>query len=245
MDSGKRGLSSITGVLRQLKVPRSEDIFIMTRISDTNLRPSPGDDLSNKHMMGISIAETSKQQVETVTPAVPKVHEVRKNKPKPFKKQNQSRDVFKCDTEHSTNNCPAWGKLSAKNENENYFAAVCGKSKQNRLYLSPARLLFGCRLRTKLPIHSKLLNSELFTDLTENIVKRQKPQKLYYDKGSTNLGQFHSGDDVTMYDFSTKTWTPAKVISRSENSQSYIVQNSTGKTFLRSRGHWRASNILR
>ncbi|GFQ88906.1 uncharacterized protein K02A2.6 [Trichonephila clavata] len=83
------------------------------------------------------------------------------------------------------------------------------------LYLSPTWLLFVCRLKTKLPISLKVINVELFTDLTEEIVKRQKTPKLYYGRGSTNLRQFHGGDDVTMYDFNTKAWTPSNVISRS------------------------------
>ncbi|GFU09506.1 retrovirus-related Pol polyprotein from transposon 17.6 [Nephila pilipes] len=53
-------------------------------------------------------AETSRQQLETVTSSIPKVHKVRKDKPKPLKKQNQHRNVFKfqkCGREHSRYNC--------------------------------------------------------------------------------------------------------------------------------------------
>ncbi|GFT56255.1 hypothetical protein TNCV_130381 [Trichonephila clavipes] len=46
-----------------------------------------------------------------------------------------------------------------------------------------------------------------------------------------------------MYEFSTKTWTLAKVDSRSKNTRSYIAQNSTGKTFVRNHVYLRPSDI--
>lgn len=64
-------------------------------------------------------AENSKQQLETVTSAIPKVHNVKNNRSNQ-NKQNQDSDIFmcqKCGREHSKYNCQAFGKLCGKCKN--------------------------------------------------------------------------------------------------------------------------------
>lgn len=111
------------------------------------------------------------------------------------------------------------------------------------LDLSPAQIMFNRRLKTKLPITNKLLNSELFENIREKLVERQKGQKLYYDKTAHPLSELTPGENVRILNFKQKTWEPAKIISKEQSHpRSYYVQDRVGKCLRRNRKHIRKSN---
>lgn len=83
--------------------------------------------------------------------------------------------------------------------------------------------MFGCRLKTKIPIHNKLLNAEIFNNVDERFAARQERQKHYYDRGARDLKPLNIGDNVTAYDFNLKTWEPVKIVSK--NNRSYVIKN--------------------
>lgn len=50
------------------------------------------------------------------------------------------------------------------------------------LDLSPVQMLFNLKLKAKLSISKKLINSELFNNTREKLIKKQNIQKFYYGK---------------------------------------------------------------
>lgn len=103
------------------------------------------------------------------------------------------------------------------------------------LGLSPAQLFFNRRLRTKLPISSKLLNAEIFKNINAKLRDRQKKQKYYYDKTSSNLKPLQPGETVYVQNEKNKTWEIAKVVAKDKNPRAYIVKLGNGKMFRRNR----------
>lgn len=107
--------------------------------------------------------------------------------------------------------------------------------------LSPAQLLFNRQLRTKIPISTKLLNSNVSLNMSnmsvnnhEKLCQRQQNQKYYHDQKSHVLPELHDNEIVRMQD--NNVWKPAIVINK-DSPRSYIVKNSKGKTFRRNRKH--------
>lgn len=107
------------------------------------------------------------------------------------------------------------------------------------LNLSPAQLLYGRRLKTKIPIHNKLLNVEVFNNLDKQFLKKQLKQKQYYDKGASKLKPLNVGDKVTVYNFNEHIWEPAQVMERCKNPRSFKIKTMSGKELIRNRVHLR------
>ena len=109
---------------------------------------------------------------------------------------------------------------------------------------SPVQRLFSRRtktlllLRPKLPINTKLLESEVHSNVTGKIEKKSKLEKYYHDKNANSLPglevrqpvyvQLNSGHHNT-------DWEPA-VCSKKFTNKSYLVQLN-GKTYRRNRIH--------
>ena len=98
---------------------------------------------------------------------------------------------------------------------------------------SPACLLMGRSLRTRLPcIKSKLINDNdrFYRNL---LVNRQDTSHKYYDKnvraGKTDI-KFKPGDAVVFRDsLADKLWKQARVLSKANNPRSYHIENSQGR----------------
>ncbi|GFW08334.1 uncharacterized protein TNCV_1656481 [Trichonephila clavipes] len=61
---------------------------------------------------------------------------------------------------------------------------------------SPAQMMFNRRLKTKLPISNKFLNTELFNNIREKLIKRQSVQKIHHDETAHPLPKVELEDNV-------------------------------------------------
>lgn len=108
------------------------------------------------------------------------------------------------------------------------------------LNLSPAQLLYNRRLRTKLPISCKLLNTE-FHNPYSKFCARQAKQKHYYDRTAQTLPELKSGDSILLYNFRTGHWDKGEILSKHKAPRSYIVRNVNGEILRRNRKHIKLS----
>ncbi|XP_056110231.1 asparagine synthetase [glutamine-hydrolyzing] [Rhinichthys klamathensis goyatoka] len=99
---------------------------------------------------------------------------------------------------------------------------------------SPAQLLMGRRLSTRLPITSELLKPRMVTNPVQQLLeKRQKMQKEYFDQRSRPLQKLQVGDNIRIWH--DGTWNPAEVTGLSEQPISYVVETPEGKVYRRNR----------
>lgn len=99
---------------------------------------------------------------------------------------------------------------------------------------SPAQLLMGRRLRTRLPMTSELLKPSMVTNPVQQVLEnRQKKQKEYFDQRSKPLQKLQVGNKVRIWQ--DGTWNPAEVTGLSEQPRSYVVQTPDGKVYRRNR----------
>ena len=101
--------------------------------------------------------------------------------------------------------------------------------------LSPAQLLMGRRLKTKLPTSAHLLKPELHKDVHKQLKKRQEKQKYYYDRGAKDLPGLDHGETVRVR--VGTTWQPAVVQSDYNLPRSYVIRTPEGGVFRRNRRH--------
>ena len=103
--------------------------------------------------------------------------------------------------------------------------------------LSPAQLLMGRRLRTRLPLHRSLLKPQLVNQkhVQHSLNHRQKKQKEYYDRGTRKLNDLKPGDRVRCWNQKDNMWKPAVVESESEQPRSYNIKTQQGSILRRNR----------
>ncbi|KAJ8336302.1 hypothetical protein SKAU_G00396450 [Synaphobranchus kaupii] len=103
--------------------------------------------------------------------------------------------------------------------------------------LSPAQMLMGRRLKTKLPVSTSLLTSEVALSVHNKLKDKQAKQKSYYDRQAKHLPELHAGENVRMQ--SGDTWKPAVVLQELGQQRSYVVRTPEGRMFRRNRRHLR------
>jgi hypothetical protein len=99
---------------------------------------------------------------------------------------------------------------------------------------SPSQLLFGRRLRTKLPTTAASLNPA-YSSYKPQLQRRQQQQKVQYDRGSHPLPPLQPGDTVRVRH--NNQWVPAQVKTSHSAPRSYIVETSAGGVLRRNRRH--------
>ena len=105
---------------------------------------------------------------------------------------------------------------------------------------SPAQLLMGQRVRTRLPTTLQLLKPTMVANAVQQLFEnRQKKQKQYFDQGARALQKLHVGDNVRIWQ--DGTWNPAQVTGLSEQPRSYVVQMPEGQVYRRNRKFLRKS----
>ncbi|XP_047988852.1 uncharacterized protein K02A2.6-like isoform X1 [Leguminivora glycinivorella] len=100
---------------------------------------------------------------------------------------------------------------------------------------SPAQLLMGRRLRTRLPGTDDSLKPETVDHATIKKIRQQKTTKIkeYYDRGTRSLPQLRPDESVRMRD--NKVWVPAKVVGVARGDRSYWLTTENGRTYRRNR----------
>ncbi|XP_061716623.1 uncharacterized protein K02A2.6-like [Cydia pomonella] len=103
---------------------------------------------------------------------------------------------------------------------------------------SPAQLLMGRRLNTRLPIHEdKLVPDRDNTVDYDNIVRNQARSKQWHDKRARALPELQPGDDVIALDGSGGRRRAARVTGRASQPRSYFVTDASGKRHRKNRRH--------
>ena len=105
------------------------------------------------------------------------------------------------------------------------------------LEYSPAQLLMGRTLRSKVPTAEKLLRPKV-VDAHDALKRRQVRQKTYYDKHAAPLAPLRPGDVVRVQ--RGNSWEPAIVADFCDQPWSYTIQTKQGLLH-RNRRHLRKS----
>lgn len=101
---------------------------------------------------------------------------------------------------------------------------------------SPAQLLMGRRLNTKLPVHEEKLRPERNNDTDyKNIIRNRERTKYYYDKHSRNLSKLYSGEEVIVADGNEKR--RMCVQGPAPQPRSYFLTDESGRQYRRNRRH--------
>ena len=100
------------------------------------------------------------------------------------------------------------------------------------LKASPAQLLFGRSLKTKLPAHEDLLTPKEPIDVEHQLRERQQRQKSYYDRGAVASSEMQPGDVVRVQ--KNREWEPATVTAVHRSPRSYLI-NHDGRAIRRNR----------
>ena len=100
------------------------------------------------------------------------------------------------------------------------------------LSYSPAQLLFGRALRTKLPAVAANLEPSWISPRPE-LVLRQQHQKELYDQHARELPELQPGDIVRVRH--NEQWVPGVVQSKHSAPRSYVVGTSAGSVLRRNR----------
>lgn len=72
------------------------------------------------------------------------------------------------------------------------------------IFLSPAQLLCSRRLRTKVPIASKLLRPKIYENAHELLVRKSEKNKVYYDRGTKEKPDFAIGQKIFVQNHTNK-----------------------------------------
>lgn len=100
--------------------------------------------------------------------------------------------------------------------------------------MSPAQLLMGRRLRSNLPIQENLLKTREGEKVRKFKEQQKEKQKFYYDKGTRNLPELHTGDQVRLKD-KTNTWAQKATVLTEIQPRSYNIQTEDGAVLRRNR----------
>lgn len=101
--------------------------------------------------------------------------------------------------------------------------------------VSPAQVMFNRRVKTKILVHTKLLQPAIPRNLHNNLTEKQIQVKNYHDLHAKKREQFREGENVLVR--TGKVWEPAKIISKHNTPRSYIIINSKGNVVKRNSSH--------
>lgn len=100
---------------------------------------------------------------------------------------------------------------------------------------SPAQLLMGRHLKSKLPASTTLLTPEGRADVLDKQKYKQLKQKSYYDRQTRQLPDLQAGENVRIQ--RGDTWQPAVVVNKHQQPRSFIVCTPDGRVYRRNRKH--------
>ena len=101
---------------------------------------------------------------------------------------------------------------------------------------SPAQLLNHRDYRTQLPCSGRLQRTQALDSHKEQLQNRQDIQRKQYDSKSTHeLRKLNQGEQASMFQHRTKTWTPVEVKGVTGEPRSYIIKTADGSELRRNR----------
>ena len=110
---------------------------------------------------------------------------------------------------------------------------------------SPAQILFGRALRSRLPASSKLYkpNFQLYADAIDQKELLSAARKINYDKQSRNLPHLKAGDRVVVQDFQSNRWCISATVVKREGLRRYLVRCPSGRILVRNRRFLRSAPL--
>ena len=101
--------------------------------------------------------------------------------------------------------------------------------------VSPAQLLMSRRLQSVLSTTPNQLTPKIIepSQVSEQLEKKQRIHKRYYDQGSRPLSELKPNDPVYMQP--GNRWIPATVIQKVNTPHSYIIKTTEGRSYRRNR----------
>ena len=109
------------------------------------------------------------------------------------------------------------------------------------LEYSPAQLLMGRVLRSKLPVTEEVLRPKIPVGVRESLKRNQERQKYFYDSTARPLRPLEEGDPVWFE--STEGWSPAVVTRKCDQPRTYRVVTSSGRVYRRNRRRIRPRSV--
>ena len=105
--------------------------------------------------------------------------------------------------------------------------------------VSPAHLLMGRRLRTRLPALSLKVGPVLVAEgrVKEIDTANKLKQAKRYNRrnGVKSLNALEPGDSVLVWDLQTRTWRISETLVKRLGERSYLVRLNSGRQYLRNR----------
>uniref|UniRef100_A0A8C8DYN6 Integrase catalytic domain-containing protein n=1 Tax=Oryzias sinensis TaxID=183150 RepID=A0A8C8DYN6_9TELE len=127
-------------------------------------------------------------------------------------------------------------KKAQESQSDPYIALLeYRNSPLDGVKLSPAQLLMGRRLKTRLPTSVQLLKPQLFDKVHHRIKERQLKQKQYFDRGAKRLPLLIEGEKVRVQ--VKNKWKPAVVVGEHDKPRSVIIKTEDGNIYRRNRRH--------
>lgn len=123
-----------------------------------------------------------------------------------------------------------------KSNDDFYLGLLNYRSTPRDGVASPAQLLMGRRLNTRLPSHpQKLKPARNNENDYENLLRNQNKSREQYDRRARTLPQLRAGDEVVALDGAARR--RARVCAPAPQPRSYFVADQTGRIFRRNRRH--------
>jgi len=103
---------------------------------------------------------------------------------------------------------------------------------------SPAELVFGHPMRSRVPAHWKSYNKKWLVSMDDYDAKtaeRQIKAKEHYNKSSKALAPLNIGDNVAIQNFASKRWDRAGIVVFKGKKRDYQVKMPSGRAVWRNR----------
>eukprot|EP00118_Oscarella_pearsei_P024304 m.303614 g.303614 ORF g.303614 m.303614 type:complete len:479 (+) comp40836_c0_seq2:2784-4220(+) len=145
--------------------------------------------------------------------------------------------------ENSVNTCKTIMKKALKAQSDVYLALMDFRNTPSeKIGPSPAQLLFGRQIQTRLPVTPKLLQPAVAAPevVTRRISEAKEQQAARYDQKSKPLPPLKPGDTVRMKRPGQKEWSPA-VCKKRLDSRSYMIKSGP-RMYRRNRRQIRKTN---
>ena len=97
---------------------------------------------------------------------------------------------------------------------------------------SPAAIVFGCDMKSTVPVHHKNFDRKWknILDATDKKLAEDKLKfKKYHDRGTKSLEELKMGEDVRLQNPITKLWDEVGIIVGKGKFRSYLIKVPSGR----------------
>lgn len=112
---------------------------------------------------------------------------------------------------------------------------------RNDILGSQCQRLFSRRTRTVIPVSQEDLKPQIIEGVTKELAKLRFQQKVYSDRVSSPFKQLEVNEKVRLQR-GHRDWVSAKVVEKSKNPRSVVVETTTGKRYRRNTIHLQRSS---